>query len=297
MTAPAETEETAIAAIRAFEVVCAFPDGISKYELKVNCSRRNDRQQSTVENEKNIDTIWKHRTASNSSLFNGTKFRFENILDASRTPVLNLGITDYKSFLGTNCAPNWEQLDPTTMASPLGNAAIVETEDEKVVLLKRSGSVGEMPHTVVMPGGHPEPEMIGIKTLEYRKGMRTDAGTKGHDQGLNDNIRDELWDSMIREVVEETGIPREALGKTLCIGFTRRVQNHRPDIIFFVECTLSADEVRRLYANGPEHKSESTDLITVDRMEFITQVIKEDSIHMPGCHRGGVELYRQFVRL
>jgi len=294
MATMAVEDETSTARIRAFEVICSFPDGISESELKVNCRGQNDRQQSSSDNESNIDAIWKYRTSTNSSLFNGTKFRFKNVQvhNASSPPMLNLGVTDYKSFLGTNCAPNWQQLDPSNMASPLGNAAIVETEDERVVLLKRSGNVGEAPHTVVMPGGHPEPEMVGIRTIDDWKKKERNADSE--DDGFNDDICGELWDSMVREVVEETGIPREALGEALCIGFTRRVQNYRPDIIFFIKCTLSSDEVHRLYAEGPEHKSESTDLITMDRVEFMKQVIKTDSINMPGCHRGGVELYCRF---
>lgn len=296
MAAMAVADEKSTASIRAFEVICSFSDGISESELKVNCCRQNDRQQSTSDNESNIDAVWKDRTASNSSLFNGTKFRFKNVQvhDVSSSPILNLGVTDYKSFLGTNCAPNWQQLDPSNMASPLGNAAIVETEDEQVVLLKRSGNVGEVPHTIVMPGGHPEPEMVGIRTIDDWKKKQRNADSKGDDHSFNDNICGELWDSMVREVVEETGIPREALGEVLCIGFTRRSLNYRPDIIFFIKCTLASDEVHRLYAEGPEHKSESTELITMDRMEFMKQVIKEDSINMPGCHRGGVELYCRF---
>lgn len=282
---------------RAFEVLLALPHGISESGLTVTCCRQNDRQQSTPDNERSIDTIWKDRIASDSSLFNGSKFRFENVQYASSSlTVLNLGITDYKSFLGTNLATHWQQLQPQALASPLGNAAIVETSDRKVVLLQRSGNVGEMPHTIVMPGGHPEPEMVGIKTMDDWVGsMRSDDDNDDDNPAWNNRIRYELWDSMIREVVEETGITREALGDVLCIGFTRRVQNYRPDIIFYIPCNLTSEEVRRLYEAGPEHKSESTELITMDRLEFVKRVIEEDLLNMPGCHRGGVELYRQYL--
>lgn len=42
------------------------------------------------------------------------------------------------------------------MSSPLGNGAVVETSDKKIVVLRRSSNVGEFPGHFVFPGGHPE---------------------------------------------------------------------------------------------------------------------------------------------
>lgn len=41
-------------------------------------------------------------------------------------------------------------------SSPLGNGAIVETSDRKILVLQRSTNVGEFPGSFVFPGGHPE---------------------------------------------------------------------------------------------------------------------------------------------
>lgn len=41
-------------------------------------------------------------------------------------------------------------------SSPLGNGAIVETADKKIIILRRSNNVGEFPGHYVFPGGHPE---------------------------------------------------------------------------------------------------------------------------------------------
>lgn len=41
-------------------------------------------------------------------------------------------------------------------SSPLGNGAIVETSDKKILVLQRSHNVGEFPGHFVFPGGHPE---------------------------------------------------------------------------------------------------------------------------------------------
>jgi hypothetical protein len=47
-------------------------------------------------------------------------------------------------------------------SSPLGNGAIVETSDQKIIVLRRSSNVGEFPRSFVFPGGHPE-----VLSLEF----------------------------------------------------------------------------------------------------------------------------------
>lgn len=95
--------------------------------------------------ESQIDVIWEKRQLANSSLYNATKFRYfdackevnpNETLYNNQTDLdivqLKLGLTDYKTFLGTNCAENWHRIlarSPNHLASPIGNAAIVETDD------------------------------------------------------------------------------------------------------------------------------------------------------------------------
>ena len=57
---------------------------------------------------------------------------------------------------------------------------------------------------------------------------------------------------------------------------------HRPDIIFYIPCNISSGEVKAVYAAGPEHKSESTELILLHWNDFANRVIEEDAINMPG---------------
>jgi len=42
------------------------------------------------------------------------------------------------------------------MSDPLGNGAIVETSDEKIIVLQRSYNVVDFPGYYVFPGGHSE---------------------------------------------------------------------------------------------------------------------------------------------
>ena len=225
--------------------------------------------------EAHIDTVWRQRLAHNPALFNGTKFRFHNVRvssdDQGETMLeMHLGLTDYKSFLGTNMCDDYASLrtcsssssssppppprrrdarahfdgdvsvaavDPdddeiihSRFASPLGTAMIVETSDGDVLLLRRSGAVGEAPHTVVLPGGHPEPSHCGIDAHD------TTAAT-------GSDVTFEVFESALSEVVEETGVCRSSLGAPIALGISRRLHNVRPDVVFLISCSSSSHEV------------------------------------------------------
>ncbi|RZB74799.1 Nudix hydrolase 9 isoform I [Glycine soja] len=124
--------------------------------------------------ENTISEIWKQRSQKNNSLFNGKKFRYGGCVlhakdgsDHECEPhlCLHLGLTDYRTFVGTNLSPLWERFlvpseDDSVLcqhtSNPLGNGAVVETNDNKILVLQRSDNVGEFPGHFVFPGGHPE---------------------------------------------------------------------------------------------------------------------------------------------
>lgn len=302
----------------AYDVIASFPDGLPEDALQVECGPEHDRKPAAESDESLLEATWRARVAANPALFNGTKFRFAGVrarTEAGVGPTLLLGLTDYRSFLGTNCAPHWERLLAASaghLASPLGNAAVVETADRRVVLLRRGAGVGEAPNSVVMPGGHPEPEMLGVRSLgdwgqhepaafavrlAATEGAAADSAPPAP-LSWPAAVRRELWEGMAREIEEETGVPRAALGPLRCIGFCRRVLNHRPDIIFHVRCALTASEVAAHYAgsqDGSAHRDESTALFTLERHELVRRALDANDLPMPGCHRGGVHLYREHL--
>lgn len=83
---------------------------------------------------------------------------------------LQLGLTCYKDFLGTNWseeAMNLQQRgrlevgDPQALlAQPLGVGAVLLTSDGQVVMLRRSQRVAEAAGLLDIPGGHPEPKVM-----------------------------------------------------------------------------------------------------------------------------------------
>ncbi|KAK9022346.1 hypothetical protein V6N11_002619 [Hibiscus sabdariffa] len=177
-----------------------------------------------------------------------------------------------RTFVGTNLNPSWEKFlvasedDPTQCqhtSSPLGNGAIVETSDKKIVVLERSNNVGEFPGHFVFPGGHPEPQDVGIETHKYSKELKEDS------ELVSKKVSQEMFESTIREVVEEIGVPATSLSDPLFIGISRRVLNVRPAIFFFIKCSLESKEIHQLYSKAQDGY-ESTQLYTLSMNSFIS---------------------------
>lgn len=158
----------------------------------------------------------------------------------------------------------------------------METSDKKIVVLQRSNNVGEFPGHFVFPGGHPEPQEFGI-AFHQQTNNSIDS------ELLNKKVAEEMFDSIIREVIEETGVPATSLGKPVFIGISRRELNVRPAAFFFIKCNIDSKEIKKLYSTA-EDGFESTQLYTVSMIELEDMASK-----MPGCHQGGFALYKLMV--
>ncbi|KAH9661239.1 Nudix hydrolase 9 [Citrus sinensis] len=281
----------------AYKLLLSCPHGFSPSEVSVVFDESYDRVPHPDNNlENSISEIWDSRVQINKSLFNGQKFRYgghimqgEGGSSVESHVCLHLGLTDYRTFVGTNLNPLWEKfLVPSEddviqcqhTASPLGNGAVVETSDKKILLLQRSNNVGEFPGHFVFPGGHPEPQDAGITSHPCGS---TDS------EFINQKVSQEMFDSITREVVEEIGVPAESLCNPLFIGISRRRLNVRPAAFFFIKCSLQSNEIQQLYSTAQDGY-ESTQLFAVSMIELENMASK-----MPGCHQGGFALYKLMV--
>ncbi|XP_051134522.1 nudix hydrolase 9 isoform X4 [Andrographis paniculata] len=205
---------------QAYRLLLSCPSGLSPSQLSVRFDPIYDRiPHPDYSLESSISEIWDRRVLQNPSLYNGLKFRYGgHTFGDGANPgqkndtCLHLGLTDYRTFVGTNLNPLWERfLAPTEddatkcqhTSNPLGNGAIVETSDKEIVVLQRSTNVGEFPGHFVFPGGHPEPEEVGITSHDNAKELTH--------QLVNRKVSQEMFDSIIREVVEEVGVPANTL--------------------------------------------------------------------------------------
>uniref|UniRef100_A0ACD5TYT8 Uncharacterized protein n=1 Tax=Avena sativa TaxID=4498 RepID=A0ACD5TYT8_AVESA len=277
----------------AYKLLLSCPAGLPRSRVSVKFDPSFDRiPHPDASLEESIDEIWNQRLQENPSLYSGTKFRYGGHVshqnDESNQEYcvsLHLGLTDYRTFVGTNLSPSWENfLVPSEddsvccqhLSNPLGNGAIVETSDEKIIVLQRSNNVGESPGCYVFPGGHSEPQEVGILAHQ------NDVQDVVH---LIERVSDEMFDGIIREVVEETGVPASSLSEPIFIGVSRRETNVRPAAFFYVRCNVDSSTVTELYSRAQDGY-ESTKLYAVSIEE-----LREMSQGLPGCHQGGFALY------
>lgn len=118
------------------------PQGLREEDVQVVCDVQFDRVEGDKRSTADIEDVWATRLANNPKLFNGTKFRFDSTVASERQPTINLGLTDYKSFLGTNLVESWASLRDSAgkgshLASPLGNGAVVKSANQTCSLMDR----------------------------------------------------------------------------------------------------------------------------------------------------------------
>jgi hypothetical protein len=240
-----------------------------------------------------------------------------------------LGITDYKDYIGTNLSPQWKSIlnldascppragnagrsmslngeqvceadarSGTCLANTCANAAVLQTKDDHIIYMARGANVGECAGMMALPGGHAEPSVLGFYTQDIWQKESTRTTRPSSEQVVN-----VLWEAVLLEVEEETGVGRDQLGEPLLLGCARRVENHRPVMCFLVNTDLSAAEVLEIYkTKHVQDRFESTSLQSLPRLELLSHVLDVGgdacaNHRFPGCHVGCLMLYRSYLRL
>ncbi|TNM99184.1 hypothetical protein fugu_013748 [Takifugu bimaculatus] len=203
--------------------------------------------------------------------------RSEKPVDEESEPLLTLrlGLTCYKDYLGTNWSNRVSELcqmgetefgDPWTfLAQPLGVGAILCTRDQQVVLIRRSHKVAEAGGLLDIPGGHPEPkvvcEQLGRAVCEEQIML---------DMMEQKAVVSELFSSVCVEIRDEVNIPLGCLRQPVLMGVAlNHTSAGRPSAEFYVSCSLTSEEVRKLYWKGGAEASESTDIIFLSQQEVL----------------------------
>lgn len=204
----------------------------------------------------------RRQTLAGHTIYAGRKFRLAkaNLRGDGRLEI-HLGPTDYLDYLVTNHNHKLNAeltsrgiaehgSEDAYLSNALGNLAIVSTLDGKVVLLIRSGNVATFQGYLDLPGGHPEPDRVSVEPLSSHK------------------LALELFEAMIREVIDETNIQRQDIIDIGLLGLIRSLEDGRkPEMIFHVPTNLPSRELMKRYGLGGKEKLESNALVILDPAE------------------------------
>ncbi|KAA0709247.1 Nucleoside diphosphate-linked moiety X motif 22 [Triplophysa tibetana] len=213
---------------------------------------------------------------------------------------LQLGVTCYKDYIGTNWSQKAEKLqthgeaecaDPQAfLAQPLGVGAVLATSDGDIVLLRRSQKVAEAAGLLDIPGGHPEPKMVCQGVNE--KMISVDL-LRGKERA----IVSEIFSSVCVEISDEVNLPLSSLSKPLFLGMAlNHTSAGRPSAEFYVRCSLTTEEVRESYRRGGPEAHESTDILFLSRAELL-QLNENSPLWSQMCPsvKGAVLLYQRVM--
>ncbi|XP_063046514.1 uridine diphosphate glucose pyrophosphatase NUDT22 [Engraulis encrasicolus] len=187
---------------------------------------------------------------------------------------LQLGLTCYKDYLGTNWSESVPELqekgraqlgdEQALLAQPLGVGAVMATADGQVVLLRRSLKVAEAAGQLDIPGGHPEPKAVC-------KGISEDQITMETMQGQEEAVLTEIFSSVLAEIRDEVNIPLSCLSEPILLGIAlNHTSAGRPSAEFYVRCSLTAEQVKATYTLGGPEANESTDIVFLKETELLS---------------------------
>ena len=236
------------------------PSGLAEAEVEVDFGEQHDRVPHVSDD--GIEEAWRRQLLSAPRTWDAPKFRLASILvsstadgttgDGRAAPavVLRVGSTSYKEHVGTSTssrdgasrrALREDGLatfgsESAHLSDALGVETTLETCDGGLVLLRRAagvvGSVGKFNG----PSGHPEPELC---VSGRAAAAADDESSRASKSAL---VLSELFASILRECVEETGVPFASLSPPRLVGAMRDGFG-KPDLLFRVQTTHDSSQV------------------------------------------------------
>jgi hypothetical protein len=254
-----------------------------------------------------IQLVWDKRKAKNPTLFNGTKFRLASVdINQDGFPHLNMSITDYSAYLGTNwnkklhqmyngCAGDGQGIERCYLSDTLGVGGIVVTKDNYIVLIKRGENVAEYPAYLDIPGGHPEPSKVaGCQSSAWEYNEDDDSKFINENINMRDVVK-ELFQSVIEEIYEEVNIPRNNLLDLKLLFIMRQTEPlGKPSATFQLNCNLTSIEIQQYYNQGPEDASETEGLVMVEVEKIRCMNVSEMRLEMTPATIGSLILWKKF---
>lgn len=176
----------------------------------------------STEEKLDVERAWQVLTRQNRRVKDLPLYRLMSFHNQGKSGlVLNLGLTGYKQYQGTNVSkPSWALANPKDkMANPLAISVVSVTADNMTILQLRSDIVGEYGNRWhVTPSGHIHPP-----------------------QSLSDAIEAEFLEEMgvfLNEMIEEI----------IVTGLVVNKEIYKPELTFFVRLRLTADDILNRFA-------------------------------------------------
>ena len=179
-----------------------------------------------------IDEIWQQEMQragrDGRKLFDGRLCRLIACQPHDRRLTLVCGPVTFREFVGTNLMQSrlCYTHGPAVLADPIGVSAALLTNDRYLVLGRRAAGVAVNPRRIHPVGGMLEPPREG---------------------GVPDPFA-----CILREIVEETGLEREDIGQSVCLGLIRDKQMLQPELPFHVPLKVGFDTLRRSVESAPD---------------------------------------------
>ncbi len=174
-----------------------------------------------------IDSFWQRKiveTGKNEFIFNGELCRLNDWSFQKDKLTLELGLSNYKELLYSNEFTNdiEKQFGFDYLSKALGVSVVLISSDEQIILIKRSGIVGENPGDLDVLGGHIHPQE---NTLS----------------GVPDPFL-----AIKAEVKEEAHLDLKDEEFLDCFGLIETAGTQKPEMLFKARSGLTAEEIIRL---------------------------------------------------
>jgi hypothetical protein len=241
-----------------------------------------------------LDARWNdllNDTKRGKVLFNKSKFRLHSVEtkinneDNSIELILNLGLTDYKSYICTQQLDVSQEIRQSiqedNLSHPLGVTCMIITSDNCIVLIKRSSACIDTPNMYDIPGGHPEPS--NLKTYD------------------NEDIVQEIISSAIDECVNEINVDRDTLliDSDFYIVVIMRSKKHygRPVFEFCLRTTMTSDQLQQRYNLQTQSEAYETTEVKFWPIDKISDLISSSNTSVPlnpSCHAALTTYLRLF---
>jgi 8-oxo-dGTP pyrophosphatase MutT (NUDIX family) len=184
-------------------------------------------------------------------LFSSDLVRLKGFYESNNDLILNIGETTYKEYVGTNLHINeiGEIIESSQLleylSNPLATCAVVVSNDDKILIGRRSGKTVDYPNYYHVPGGHIE---------------------KRHIQSDNPNLSMAICD----ELQEEFAIYSSNIEWSVCTGLVEDSITKKPELTFIVK--IKTDHNSTLNPINEEHtRLEWLDVTPESITEFLVE--------------------------